>query len=438
MANGPTLRQLRIQEGMTGEEATEFTELASRLDPADQARLTGIDVYDVPGGSVQLFRGTGDPASQVRLENLESAFFTGSGPIPARLQGDIPTDSETGQPDVAGFREAFRSGEVTDPRLAAHMEDPDLAQTEADIARVRHQDPEKLKGAELEEYNAAVERLERPPGPRPDMGQLPERITFGQIDQFMDQFIQTTFGETGDPRTRNIHEEIQVLPETFFRTFYQDRLYDPMDPESLLYDDLPAAQREKIRQMAKKEEFERLSAEKSIQAAALDRFETTLRNRAKRQAKVEADMQKLQRQKREKAVTALPDLTAKLATAQQELDEMESGAGLDMEVSADTLAAKRAEVRELAAALQRARQASGTARAGEPVRGEREPGAAPGEQNLESLVKEAKRRFPNDEQAALKWLQDQGIDTRSRKDARTQKDELFDTGQAGFQEEPSA
>jgi len=360
--------------------------------------LDGSTVYNVPGGRVELFPGTGAPPEDVQLQNKESYIYTGQGPVPDRLQ------------DIGYTKESFEAG-IEDPRLQMYMDDPELVQLHSDLARVKNQDPTTLEGNELKEYQSAQARIDAAAAPTQPTGQLPQIVSMDQVKQFEQIMIQEEFGGV-DPRTRNIYDEVYALPESYYMNFYQDNYWQPGAP---IWGDLDAKSKNQIKTQARSMEFNRLQQEIQLQVDALNRTIADATNQAKR---TEAAMKELEKQRtaRQKAAMkakteageSIPNIQKSLVEAQTKLSELE------MAGDPSSVAMQREYIQSLVKQLTGARRTAGeTTAAGAPDR----TGVKEGQQlkaPTKEVLEEAKRLHPNDLQAALKWLQDQGYDTSSK------------------------
>lgn len=393
-------------------DAQEFLDLTAALSPEDQRRVEEVDIYSVPGGGVELFKGTGLPGPQVPLQNLQSYIHTGptgTEPVPERLQ-------DLSEAELA----KIQTGEAVDPRLQALIDQPDIAQIEQDLALVRNVDPTKLKGEDLENYNAAQERIDIFAAPPKPTGQLPQVATRAQLDQFKQHLIQTQFGGV-DPRRRNIAEEIMQLPDMFFQRYYEKMWQEPAMAAGQImprWVDLDLSKKKAVMNEAKVLEEKRRREEQKIQVQAyhgainaaedqIERTEQAIQQITERNLKMRAFEEK----GRARAAEDLPKVSKQILDAQLQVNAIRDQYG----ENSPQMMAHRQYITDLVKQQSTLRRAATETRtADEPVRGgEPEPGAAPGEMTLEQMVQEAKRRHPNDREAAKALLAEWGVSTQS-------------------------
>lgn len=379
----------------------EYVGQTAALDPLDQSFVRDVNVYRTPGGEVTQFAGTGLPGG-VDLSRLESF---------------IPEGTVTPE------------GEYVPPvQLQMLMDDPQLAQVEADLALIKSQDPEDLDASDLKKYREAERRVEDYAFDRPQPAQLGALPTMDDVRRFEEQLIENQFGGV-DPRTRNVYEEIRGLGAADYRSHY-NQIWDPNSDMPALYEDLDPKVRAEFEKNVRTAEFKRIQEEIHLQNTALNRVINEATAQAKQTEKAQRDWRealnrfreqsvKTREQAQEKAI----ELSGKLSDAQAELtakiDQFGEGS--------PEVATHRAHIQELTSALTAVRKkATETKSAGEPARTGQEGGKL--KPATREIVQMAAQKFPNDRAAALKWLQDQGYDTSSKAQAKTKPEaggELF-------------
>lgn len=335
--------------------------------------------FTTEGGYVDLFPGTGVPADQVRLENLQSYIYTGEpgAPVPDRLKEDLGEDFQ-----YSNLAEAIQAGEMVDPSLP-----------------------------------------ERPTGP------LPEIVTMDQVPQF-EQFIIDSEFDGRDPRMRNPHDEVMALPESHFRQLY-DQQWQSGEP---VWFDLDPAQKQEFMKGVRSYEFERITYEIENQRKMLEDFGNEARRQAKQTEAAEAKIKELYRKDTEAKLKARSAALDDLSKLTKEMAEATAATPeIQMAGDPDAIAAHNAYLRELADKIIRTRRTAGKEeRAGAP--GSEVGDASHLPPMTPEIAKQAREKFGTDFMAAAQWVVDQGYNPRKS----TEGSKQGESQPAGFQEEPSA
>lgn len=336
----PTERQLPIGRPMPLNTDVAFGQVPERVVTAEATPAGG-------GGAAFVFPGTGVPgpemgfqADPIGLSHLESYVSPGT----------VTPEGEYQPP----------------PELQAFMDDPNLAQVNADLARIQSQDPELLPADELTEYRAAEKRIEDYAYGAPDKPTtLKPTPTLADVERFETEFINKAFGGV-DPRTRNIYEEVSAIgPETYRSTFEQ------MYPDAMmLYDDLDAKTKSDFDKSVRAQEFKRIQEQIQLQVEAFNRTMDQARTEAAQTAKAEetrkkaiARMKASSMKTREQAQERAVELSGKLNDATAELQaKLDAG-------DPEAIATHRQYIQQLTIALKDAtRKATETEVAGAPKR----------------------------------------------------------------------
>jgi len=287
-------------------------------DPLEAARPGEMDVRFYPG--------TGEPAEEVWKT------------IPQRLESFIePSESFVRTPEGKVTRDLGEKGEVVhkvDPEIQARMDEPWLAQLDADIATVRNVDPQdpRLSEETRRQVKEAQDRIQAvasaAPRSRPTgMVQLP---TEENRENFVNFAIQERFGGV-DPRLRNPIEEVRSLGEDYWRDVHE-RQRRAAGGGGLHWDVMDDKEKEKTLKSMMTFDIDTREIDIKNQVAMLEsmigRYDTdTQRAKAKMEEFVRRGEQEFKeqikrtREAKESARKAVLSLGSDLTKAQQELAE---------------------------------------------------------------------------------------------------------------------